>query len=140
MQVALRARRRQFQVRDLLNTHQKATSIRDEFISIASHELKTPLTALKLQSQITKWQTLNGKEPMSQERIAKFVNFTSSQVDRLTRLVEDMLDVSRVRISQKLLLDKTSFDLVALATEIVERFQPQLDLPPAIPRFTALAE
>lgn len=125
-QVALRSRRRQFQVRDLLEAQVKATSIRDEFISIASHELKTPLTALKLQSQITKWQSKNLSTPMSQEQIAKFVNLTSNQVDRLTRLVEDMLDVSRIN-SQKLLLEKTRFDLVSLAEEIIDRLSPQLN-------------
>ena len=126
MQVALRARRRQYQVRELLEAHQKATNIRDEFISIASHELKTPLTALKLQSQITRRQTRDGAIPMSADRVQKFVTLTGNQVDRLTRLVEDMLDVSRIN-SQKLLLDKTGFDLTALAAEIVDRFAPQLE-------------
>jgi signal transduction histidine kinase len=126
MQVALRARKRQFQVRDLLEAQVKATNIRDEFISIASHELKTPLTALKLQSQISKWQAKNTDAPMTQEQISKFVNLTSNQVDRLTRLVEDMLDVSRIN-SQKLLLERTTFDLVELAEEIIDRLTPQLE-------------
>lgn len=126
MQVALRARKRQYQVRDLLENQLNATRIRDEFISIASHELKTPLTALKLQNQITKLQTKDGQLPMTAERIQKFVMLTASQVDRLSRLVEDMLDVSRIS-SQKLPLDRSTFDLVELAREILDRFAPQLE-------------
>lgn len=126
VQVALRARRRQYQVRELLEAQKRATSIRDEFISIASHELKTPLTAMKLQSQIARYRAKDGNLAMSPERITKFVDLTSTQVDRLTRLVEDMLDVSRIS-AQKLLLEKSSFDLAVLAAEVLDRFQPQLE-------------
>lgn len=126
VQVALRARRRQYQVRELLEAQERATKIRDEFISIASHELKTPLTAMKLQSQIARYRAKDGNLAMSPERVAKFVDGTSSQVDRLTRLVEDMLDVSRIG-AQKLLLEKTRFDLVDLTAEVLDRFLPQLE-------------
>lgn len=126
LQVAVRARRRQYQMRDLLDAQVKATNIRDEFISIASHELKTPLTSLKLQSQITKMHSRDGANPLSQESVSKFVNLTNTQVDRLTRLVEDMLDVSRIG-SQKFLLEKSSFDLQLLAEEILDRLSSQLE-------------
>lgn len=126
VQVALRARKKQYQVRDLLDEQVKATRIRDEFISIASHELKTPLTALKLQGQLTKMQSKDGAKPLSQERVSKFLNLTNNQVDRLTRLVEDMLDVSRIG-SQKLLLEKTYFGIPELAEDIVDRLSSQLE-------------
>ncbi len=126
LQVALRARRRQYQVQELLESQVRATNIRDEFISVASHELKTPLTALKLQSQVTKRYAQNDPNSLTKERVTKLIDMTCSQVDRLSRLVEDMLDVSRIS-SGKLALRKEDFDLATLVEEVVDRFQPQLE-------------
>jgi signal transduction histidine kinase len=123
--VALRARRRQYQVKELLEAHSQATRIRDEFISIASHELKTPITAIKLQTQLAKRVAASGPGALSAARIAKLIDTTDSQVDRLVRLVDDMLDVSRIS-SGKLQVHKTMFDLSTLAMEVVDRLRPQL--------------
>jgi PAS domain S-box-containing protein len=103
----------------------EAIRVRDDFLSIASHELKTPLTSLKLQSQIFRHKLQKGStSPPTLESFLKLVNSTERQVERLTRLVEDMLDIARIR-SGKMNVERTRVDLSALAQEVIERFQLQ---------------
>lgn len=124
-QVALRSRRRQYQVKSLLEAQVEATNIRDEFISIASHELKTPLTSLKLQTQMTRRQ-INRPEVSIIDKMQKQLDYTVNQIDRLNKLVDDMLDISRINTG-KLNIQKSKFDLSILTEEIIERFMPQFD-------------
>ena len=128
LQVALRSRIRQYQVRDLLRKQVEATRMRDEFISIASHELKTPLTSLKLQNQIHQ-RILKNPTPTfsSPERVHQLVESTGRQVDRLGRLIEDMLDVSRIHTG-KLTLEKAETDLAELILEVLEGMSAQLTM------------
>src|SRR5205823_464735 len=65
----------------------RALRLREEFISIASHELRTPLTSLKLVAQLA----------LRKEGSAALLEKLGAQVQRLTRLVEEMLDFSRVQ-------------------------------------------
>lgn len=123
--VAMRARQRQYQVRDLLLSQIDATKIRDEFISIASHELKTPLTSLKLQTQLS-LKTFRRDGP-NVERMFKQIDYTLNQINRLNKLVDDMLDISRIGTG-KLRLNKSDFNLSALLIDMLERFSPQFEL------------
>lgn len=124
-QVALRARRRQFQVQSLLQSQLKATKIRDEFISIAGHELKTPLTSLKLQTQMTRRQIVR-PEIFVKDKMYKQLDYTIHQIDRLNKLVDDMLDISRIS-DGKLTLIRTKVNLSLLLHELIERFTPQFE-------------
>ncbi len=72
----------------LFKSTQKAVKARDEFLSIASHELKTPITSLKMQIQMLQRSSQN-------EKIEKPLQLASRQINRLTLLVNDLLDVSR---------------------------------------------
>jgi two-component system sensor histidine kinase/response regulator len=104
-----------------------ALEAKNAFISICGHELKTPLTSLSLQAQLIKHAIKIGNaEYMSPERVSKMVNQTDSQVKRLLRLVEDMLDHSRIQIG-KLTLRREEVDLAVLVEEVIERIQPQAD-------------
>jgi signal transduction histidine kinase len=104
----------------------EAIQARDEFLSIASHELKTPLTSLKLQTQMRKRRLERGElEIFSPERLRKMVSDDDRQITRLSRLVDDMLDISRLHTG-KLTLEREPVDLVTLISETVERFGPQL--------------
>jgi signal transduction histidine kinase len=94
-----------------------AVEDRDRFLSIASHELNTPLTSLKLHTQMM--QRL-GKQGLAEEKLDKFFRQTELQISRLSRLVDDMLDVSRIR-EGKLSLHLELADLRPVLTEIVER-------------------
>jgi signal transduction histidine kinase len=99
----------------------EALFYRDEFLSIASHELKTPLTSLKLQSQLFKRSVAkNDLMAYSHERIDRLADEVDRQVKRLTRLVDDMLDISRIR-SGKLSIQLEKVNLAALASEVLER-------------------
>ncbi len=105
----------------------EAIRTRDEFLSIASHELKTPLTSLTLQTQTVK-RLIEKKDlkVYSQERVDKLVNQTERQVQRLVRLVDDMLDITRIRTG-KLIIKKEKFDLCTLINEVIERLHNQLE-------------
>ena len=121
--VAMRSRRRQFLVRNLMASQLEATKTRDEFISIASHELKTPLTSLKLQTQMAKKQ-LSKPDGLKAERMEKQLDYTVNQIERLNKLVDDMLDVSRINTG-KLSLQRSNLDLSKLLHELIDRFMPQ---------------
>jgi signal transduction histidine kinase len=126
LQVSLRARRRQYQVRDLLKKQVEATRMRDEFISVASHELKTPLTSLKLQTQLNqRLISKSGESFYEPARIRQLIETTDNQVNRLVRLVDDMLDVSRINTG-KLSVQKAEVNLSRLVKEILERTTPLL--------------
>lgn len=105
----------------------EAIRTRDEFLSIASHELKTPLTALKLQTQVIQRARLKGGgTSLPMDTLIRIIQGIDRQVDRLTRLVEDMLDVSRLKTG-KLAIQREEVRLVELIHEVVERLRPQLE-------------
>ncbi len=91
---------------------------KDEFISMASHELKTPVTSLKGFAQLLKRRLK--KQGMHQEE--DFLARMEGQIDRLTRLVNDLLDVSKMQAG-KLDYAQEVIDLDALIRELVEMVQ-----------------
>lgn len=93
-----------------------AVYARDEFLSIASHELKTPLTALKLDSQIQLRFAERDKKTDDIKKYGKFVKL----VMRLDRLVEDMLDISRIQTG-RLTVRKEKTNLPEMIRELIER-------------------
>lgn len=96
---------------------------RDVFMSISSHELKTPLTSLKLKTQLFKRKIEKNKDA-SYEEVSNFANTLDQQVSRLTRLVDDMLDVSRLR-SGKFTLAKEKVNFCNLVQSALEEMRPQ---------------
>lgn len=108
---------------------QAALKSRDEFLSIASHELKTPLTSLKLHLQIMEKRSekLGPEIAFSPENVMKFLGYAEKGLDRLIHLVNDMLDISRVATG-KLTLNLEPTDLGALTREVSERLLPILTL------------
>jgi two-component system phosphate regulon sensor histidine kinase PhoR len=100
-------------LRDVSAAH-RLDEIREEFLSTAAHEFKTPLAVIKAYSQL-----MERREPEEAQALAVILR----QVDRLTRLVQHLLDTSRLR------LDGTEgrrerFDLGALAAEVVDGMRP----------------
>ncbi len=86
---ALRARRRQYEVRDLLEQRDEANRRREEFLAMLAHELRNPLAPLR-----TGLQLLRLTE--AEERRERVRTMLERQVENLSRLVDDLLDVSRI--------------------------------------------
>jgi PAS domain S-box-containing protein len=106
---------------------EKALKTREEFISICSHELNTPVTALKLQFQMAKRQIENeDKDVLSIESATRRIEMVDRQLGRMGRLISDMLDVSRIS-SGKLEMTIQSVDLKKVIEEVIEMFQEQLE-------------
>jgi signal transduction histidine kinase len=104
--------------------HIRTRRARDDFFNVASHELKTPLTTLELQTDLiaNAVAKLDGAiQPVLHPKIAML----KKQLDRLERLVFDLLDVSRLR-SGTLDLTPEELDLASLAKDVVERLAAQL--------------
>jgi len=88
---------------------------KDEFIGIASHELKTPLTSIKAYLQVL--DTIENKEPNKQ-----YVKKALDSVNRLQQLIYDLLDVSKIQSGQ-LHLNITEFDIDTLIDESIAAFR-----------------
>jgi signal transduction histidine kinase len=99
---------------------QRAVNSRDIFLSICSHELRTPVTSLKLLTQITRRQLSRGQYGITAENFELTLGKFSHQVDRLTQLIEDMLDVSRIE-SGNFIYRKEPLDLSELLREMADR-------------------
>jgi signal transduction histidine kinase len=111
----------------LFREAQQAVRLRDEFLGIASHELKTPLTPLSIKLQaMAREAGAQGDSPFAQ-RISRHVEVGRRQVARLTDLVNALLDVSRIS-EGRLTLTLEPVDLPALVEEVAERFEPVAEL------------
>jgi signal transduction histidine kinase/ActR/RegA family two-component response regulator len=109
-QSALRARERQYQIRDLMETLEDRVNERDRFLAILGHELRNPLGAILLASQMKDDDgRLDGDHAELIERQSK----------HLTRIVNDLLDLSRL-VSGKIVLKRQIIDLADAVRQSVE--------------------
>ena len=109
----------------LYSSAQSAIQARDEFVSIASHELKTPITSLKMQIQMMlRGINVEKQQTPSPEKLFKALTSSSNQIDRLTVLIEDLLDVTRIETG-KLTYKFEKVDLSLIVKEIMERFSEE---------------
>lgn len=103
----------------------KSLKMRERFLAVASHELKTPMTTLKLRAQLAMKILNSVSEPdvRSWKKIAEIISSDEVEVDRLVRLVNDMLDVSRIAAGRFTIIPER-VDLVALVRKVITRFEP----------------
>ncbi|MGN6031603.1 MAG: ATP-binding protein [Thermomicrobiales bacterium] len=97
----------------------EAERLRDEFLSVVSHELRSPLTPIRGFAQII------GRDLANQEGHEHHVAWLATmqaQADRMTRLVDDLLDVSRLR-SGRLMIRPSAADLVTICRSVVDSRQ-----------------
>ncbi|HLD98729.1 MAG TPA: ATP-binding protein, partial [Bdellovibrionota bacterium] len=105
---------------------QEAIQAREDFLSIASHELRTPLTALRTQIQLLiRLSSLGKFDSLSPEKLNSMMIMADRQMDRLSRLIDELLDISRARRGD-LELSPSKLDFGHLVREIVERHQIEL--------------
>ncbi len=97
---------------------------RRDFLSVASHELKTPLTSLSGYTQL--FQRHLGRSGAVDERSARYLAAISTQTQRMTELVETLLDISRIETGH-LRLRREAFDLAGLVREVVEEMSDLSD-------------
>jgi signal transduction histidine kinase len=106
---------------------EEGVRLRDEFLSVASHELKTPLTPLALRLALLKREA-QGTQPgqLPREREVRHLEVAERQVRKLAELVGDLLDVSRLSTG-RMKLELEPVDLSALVREEVARFEPEAE-------------
>jgi signal transduction histidine kinase len=102
-------------VRDVTK-HREIEELKDEILSIASHDLRTPVTVIKGQAQLLRREIRNGATTLGNvdDGLASIVE----QTDRLAKLVHLLLDLSRIE-SGRLTLDKSLVDLGSIASSVV---------------------
>lgn len=103
-------------------TQQKEIKSRDEFLSIASHELKTPLSAMLLQIQTALYNIRNvSLANFSVEKLLKMLQSTEQQTKRLSKMINDLLNISLIT-TDRFDLEKEKIDLSHLTKEVIDRF------------------
>jgi PAS domain S-box-containing protein len=105
----------------LYDEARRAIAIRDEFLSIAAHELRTPVTALRLQIEMLA-RMLQGESLDAQvtQRARTRADAAVRQLGRFVELIDALLDVSRIS-SKQVLLSPEECDLAQLVREVVAR-------------------
>lgn len=98
----------------------EAERIKDQWLSLASHELRTPITSMRGFAQLLERQVRRGDATLSREALAAALGTISEQAGRLTALVNDLLDISRIQLG-RLELRRRPLDLRAVTNAWVTR-------------------
>ena len=127
VQAALRARRRQYEIRQLIEREQaarqegeRANRIKDEFLATLSHELRTPLNAIFGWAQILKM------DPSNVATVTEAVEVIDRNIRVQTQLIEDLLDMSRI-ISGKIRLDVQRIELSEVIQAAIDAVIPAIN-------------
>lgn len=96
--------------------------LKDEFVSVASHELRTPMTAIK--SYL--WLALAGKGGELTEKMRFYLDRSYTSTNRLIKLVNDMLNVSRIE-SGRMSFEIQKVDMPSLVEEMISEVKPRAD-------------
>lgn len=125
---------------------EQAIAVRDTFLSVASHELKTPLTPLSLRLQAVGAAAAAQPDSPFVRKVQRYVETADKQLLRLTALVDDLLDVSRI-MAGRLHLRHEDVELAAIVEDVASRYEPQaaqagsrleLQLQPVVGQWDAL--
>jgi signal transduction histidine kinase len=109
----------------LLDALLETLRARDEFLAIVSHELKTPLTTLLGYADALKRRAMRAEPYLFDERDRRALQIIIDQSHRLNRLIESLLDVSRIS-DGRLAIDLQPLDLCELAQQTVAELRPTL--------------
>jgi signal transduction histidine kinase len=125
-------------LQEQVSREQQAQRIKDDFLSIVSHELRTPLTSIQGYAQLLEGR-LRGAEAANGKELSQ-LGVIRSQVRRMRRLVDDLLDVSRIDRRAGVTIEPEPLDLADELREAVARAQRQhperqvtLTAPPSLP-------
>ena len=118
-QQATEERIRVAQERAARQAAEESVRVRDEFLGVAAHELKTPVTSLLLQTQLMA-RRLNRDGTLDAATAGRALSMVEEQSQKLSDLVNKLLDVSRVAHG-RLAIDRQTVDLVSLVESAVER-------------------
>jgi PAS domain S-box-containing protein len=108
----------------LFRKAQEALRARDEFLSMASHDLRSPLTSLRLQLQAVR-RDMQGGEPRSNEKLSVRVESMVRQTDRMLRMMDALLDITQMTAG-RLDLKRQKLDLVELVRGSVATLDEEL--------------
>jgi len=102
-----------------LHKVEDANRKKTEYVSDVSHELRTPLASIK-----GFVSTIRSDPAMDEPTRQDFLRITEEETDRLTRIIEDLLDISRIE-SGRLKLSMRSFNIMDLIAKNIENIKPQ---------------
>ena len=110
-------------LREEISQANHAIALRDEFLSIASHELKTPLTTVVLHLQSTLHNIRNvSLSEFSVEHLLKVLQGMQNQTNRLSKMINDLLNISLIT-THKMELELEDVDLSTLVQDVVDNFK-----------------
>jgi signal transduction histidine kinase/CheY-like chemotaxis protein len=114
---ALRARDRQYDVRDYLTKLEDSNRAKDEFVAMLAHELRNPLGAMRFAVEVLASNSTNS------ENVHRSRDVVDRQIRRLTRMLDELLDASRVA-QRKIHLNVAPVDLVRCAEDSIAAVRP----------------
>jgi len=94
---------------------------KDDFLAAASHDLKSPITAMKARAQLLHRQLSRGKPDLP--RVLQGLHGIDETASRLTAMINELLDTTRIKMGRPLDLDREPMDLVALANKVASDLQ-----------------
>ena len=105
---------------------QENARLRDEFIAVASHDMRTPLAAIRGYAQLATRHLGRGEAP-DREALQRWLGDIDSSVDRLAHLVSELLDASLVRADRQVPLQVAEVLLGSVVGEVVDRHRQMSD-------------
>jgi signal transduction histidine kinase/HAMP domain-containing protein len=100
----------------------KLDQLKTDFVSTVSHELRTPLTIMGEYASIIS-DEIPGKLNLEQR---EYLSIIGGNIDRLSRIIEDLLDISRIE-AEKVVLKREFVDLASIVNDVVTQFKPESD-------------